>query len=194
MFKRIPFERVHWVTSSFLIGTLFLTLTAVPAYIWHFGLDWFQGALFFVMFCACGFSITLGYHRLFSHLSFQANWSVKLFTLLFGAGAFENSALMWSCEHRTHHKHVDHEEDPYAISKGFFHAHIGWLMFKLRPDLTYDNVSDLKKDKLVMWQHRNVLTIAVLVAFVFPGILGYIWGGWSAALGGVLIAGVARVV
>ena len=42
MFKNIPFNRVNWITSSFLIGTLFLSLTAVPAYIWYFGLDWFQ--------------------------------------------------------------------------------------------------------------------------------------------------------
>src|SRR4051812_16033430 len=41
MFKNIPFERVNWITSSFLIGTLFLSLTAVPTYLWFFGLDWF---------------------------------------------------------------------------------------------------------------------------------------------------------
>ena len=194
MFKNIPFHRVNWVTSSFLIGTLFLSLTAVPLYIWNFGLDWFQCALFFVMLCACGFSITLGYHRMFSHLAFRGHWSVRLFTLIFGAGAFENSALMWSCEHRTHHKFVDHDDDPYDINKGLFHAHVGWLMFKLRPVLTYENVTDLQKDKLVMWQHRHTQTIAVLVAFVLPAILGYAWGGWSAALGAFLIAGVARVV
>ena len=89
MFSRIPFDRVNWPTSSFLIGTLFLSLTAVPAYIWFFWIDWFQIGLFFVMFCACGFSITLGYHRLFSHLTFQARWIVRLLTLIFGAGAFE---------------------------------------------------------------------------------------------------------
>jgi stearoyl-CoA desaturase (delta-9 desaturase) len=72
MFSRIPFEKVNWLTSAFLIGTLILSLTAVPVYIWHFGIDWFQIALFFAMFWACGFSITLGYHRLFSHLAFQA--------------------------------------------------------------------------------------------------------------------------
>jgi RNA recognition motif. (a.k.a. RRM, RBD, or RNP domain) len=42
---------------------------AVPVYLCFFGLDWFQVALFLVMFCACGFSITLGYHRLCSHLT-----------------------------------------------------------------------------------------------------------------------------
>ena len=64
MFSRIPFEKVNWTTSSFLIGPLFLSLTAVPVYLWFFGLDWFQVVLFLVMFCVCGFSITLGYHRL----------------------------------------------------------------------------------------------------------------------------------
>src|SRR5690349_12376781 len=98
----LPLDRVNWITSSFLIGTLALTLTAVPAYLYFFGLDWFQVALFFVMLFACGFSISLGYHRLFSHLAFQASWPIRLLTLVFGAGAFENSALMWASEHRRH--------------------------------------------------------------------------------------------
>src|ERR1700758_2111628 len=194
MFSRIPFNRVDWPTSSFLIGTLFLSLTAVPAYIWFFGIDWFQIGLFFSMFFACGFSITLGYHRLYSHLTFQAHWIVRLLTLIFGAGAFENSVLLWASEHRAHHKHVDHDEDPYCISKGFFHAHIGWLMFKLKPFPPFDNVADLKKDPLVMWQHRYIHWIGTLVAFVFPTILGFAWGGWISALGAFLIAGVARIV
>ena len=97
-FYYIPFDKVNWPTSSFLIGTFFMSLTLVPAYIWRFGLDRFQVALFLVMFFAVGFSITLGYHRLYSHLTFQAHWSVRLFTLIFGAAAFENSVLLWACD------------------------------------------------------------------------------------------------
>jgi stearoyl-CoA desaturase (delta-9 desaturase) len=194
MFSRIPFQRVNWLISSFLIGTLFLALTAVPAYIWFFGIDWFQIALFLFMFFAVGFSVTLGYHRLYSHLTFQAHWVVRLCVLLFGAGAFENSVLLWACEHRTHHKHVDDEDDPYNVTKGLFHAHMGWLMFKLDPLPPFDNVADLQKDPLVMWQHRHIHWLAASVAFVFPAILGFAWGGWISALGAFLIAGVARVV
>ena len=79
---------------------------------------------------------------------------MRLFTLIFGAAAFENSALLWACEHRAHHKHVDHEDDPYNIREGLFQAHIGWLLFKLKPPPPFDNVSDLQKDPLVMWQHQ----------------------------------------
>ena len=146
------------------------------------------------MLALTGFSVTLGYHRLFSHLTFQASWIVRLFTLIFGAGAFENSVLMWASEHRRHHKHVDDDEDPYCISKGFFHAHIGWLIFKLHPAPPYDNIADLQKDKLICWQDRHVQTIALLVSFGLPALLGFLWDGWQGALGAFLIAGVARIV
>jgi stearoyl-CoA desaturase (delta-9 desaturase) len=190
----LPLGRINWITSSFLIGTLLLTLTAVPVYLWFFGLDWFQVALFFAMLWACGFSVTLGYHRLFSHLTFQASWPIRLLTLIFGAGAFENSVLMWASEHRRHHKHVDHDDDPYCISKGFFHAHIGWLLFKLNNDEPYDNVADLQRDKLICWQDRHVQWIAVSVSFGLPTLLGFLWNGWLGALGAFLIAGVTRIV
>ncbi|MGA8480936.1 MAG: acyl-CoA desaturase, partial [Chthoniobacterales bacterium] len=72
MFSQIPVHRVNWIVSSFLIGTLFFSVTAVPLYLWFFGIDWFQIALFFAMFGACGFSVSLGYRRLSSHLTFQA--------------------------------------------------------------------------------------------------------------------------
>ena len=135
----------------------------------------------------------MGYHRLFSHLSFKAKTPVKLFTLLFGACAFENSALDWSSDHRKHHKHVDHEDDPYDISKGFFWAHIGWLLFKLGPEKPMDNVNDLKRDSLVMWQHRWCFTVAFLLGFGVPVILGYLWGGPEGAVGAFLLGGVLRV-
>jgi len=191
---RIPFDKVNWTTSSFLIGTLVLALTAVPWYLWTFGVDWVQVSLFIFLFLATGFSITLGYHRLFSHRTFSAHWSVRLFTILFGAAAFENSVLLWACEHRRHHKHVDHDEDPYAISKGFFHAHIGWLLFKINPDPPFDNVTDLQRDKIVAWQHRYIHLIAVTVSFIIPTLIGFLWNGWVGALGAFLLAGVARVV
>ncbi len=191
---RIPFHRVNWKTSVFLISTLVIALTAVPVYLWKFGLDWFQVGFFLVMFSATTLSLTMGYHRLFSHLSFRAHWIVRAFVLFFGAAAFENSALMWSSEHRRHHKHTDHDDDPYDISKGFFHAHIGWLLFKLEPDPPYDNAMDLQQDPMVMFQHKYVHIIGAVISFVLTPIIGFFWNGWQGALGSFLLAGVARIV
>ena len=81
----IPWKLIRWPNTVFFIGTLLLTLTAVPVYVWRHGLDAFQVALFLFFWAATQLSITLGYHRLFSHRAFQAAWPVRLFTLLFGA-------------------------------------------------------------------------------------------------------------
>ena len=201
MFKNIPFNRVEWVTSGFLIFTALLTVTAVPYYLWTYGWDWFLFSVFLFFYLATGMSITVGYHRLFSHKAFQAKWPVKLFVLLFGAAAFENSAVWWSSEHRKHHKHVDTDDDPYDITKGFFWAHMGWLMFKLKPEPPFDNVHDLLNDKLVAWQHKWVHAISFIVSFIVPSLIGYYYAVFSGnlspavgALGGFLIPGVARVV
>jgi stearoyl-CoA desaturase (delta-9 desaturase) len=192
MFK-LPYK-VRWENSLFLITTFLTTVIAVPAYIWHHGLDAFQITLFVLFFIATGLSITLGYHRLFSHLTFNAKWPVKLFTLLFGAAAFEGSALAWSADHRRHHKFVDHDDDPYDISKGLFHAHIGWLLFRTGPDTPLTWVRDLQKDKLAWWQHQYYVPLAFGMGFGVPALLGFLWGGAQAALGAFLIAGVARIV
>ena len=74
---RLPSSRINWTNSSFLIGTAIVTCTAVPLYLWNYGVDVFQVALFLVFFSATGLSITLGYHRLFSHVAFQASWPVR---------------------------------------------------------------------------------------------------------------------
>jgi stearoyl-CoA desaturase (delta-9 desaturase) len=194
MISKFPFDRINWTSSVFLILTFLTAVVGTPVYIYHYGIDWFQISLFVFYFLATGMSITLGYHRLFAHKAFKASRPVKLATLLFGASAFEDSALDWASDHREHHKHVDDEhDDPYSISRGFFWAHMGWIFFKLYPR-PLANVSDLKKDPMVMWQHRHHRTIAMLFGLGVPTLLGWAYGGGSAALGAFLIAGVTRVV
>lgn len=195
MFKSIPFERVEWVTFIFLFGTLGLALFAVPPFLYFFEVGAFIWGLFTFYAIATGLSITLGYHRLYSHLAFKAKWPVRLFVTIFGAAAWENSILNWCSDHRRHHKHVDHDDDPYNINNGFWYAHIGWLLFKLKPEPPMDNVNDLRKSKLVMWQHRNVHLLAAVVGFVIPTLLGWwYYGNWQGALGGFLIVGILRTV
>jgi stearoyl-CoA desaturase (delta-9 desaturase) len=197
---KFPLNRVDWVNTSFLLGTLIVSITIVPFFIWQNAGGWshqdivFHSIMFFLYYCATGMSITLGYHRLFSHIAFKAKWPVKLFTLVFGACAFENSALDWSADHRRHHKHVDTDDDPYNINEGLFHAHIGWLLFKLRPIPPLNNVNDLLNDAWVLWQHRWWKIVGVSVGFLLPFVLGYIYGGIEHAWGCLLISGFLRVV
>ncbi len=194
MFKNFPFHRVNWKTSTFLGLTALFALILTPIYLFNNGIDWFQGIMFAFYFVATTMSITLGYHRLFSHLSFKAKWPVKFFTLVFGAASFENSCLSWASDHRHHHKHVDTDGDPYDITKGFWYAHIGWLLFKLDPMPVQDNVRDLERDKLVMWQDKWVHLIGLVAGFIIPTLLGYWHAGATGAWGAFILSGLLRTV
>jgi stearoyl-CoA desaturase (delta-9 desaturase) len=141
------------------------------------------------MFVAIGLSVTAGYHRLFSHRAYQASWPVRLVFLLFGAAAFQNSALKWSSDHRAHHHHVDDlDRDPYVIGKGFWYAHWTWVMEK--KDLPLEGVADLEKDPLVRWQHRHHFLIGGLVALL-PVWIGLATGN---VLGHAVIGLLLRIV
>ena len=187
-------SRMNWPNSLFLISTLLVSLTIVPWYLWTHGIDLFQILLFIFFYFATGLSITLGYHRLFSHLAFKAAAPIRWLTVLFGSGAFEGSVLEWAADHRRHHKHVDSDADPYDISKGFFHAHIGWLLFAPTEPTPLDNVEDLKKSRLLLFQHRFYVPLAFLSGFGLPALMGWLWGGGSAALASLLVSGVLRAV
>jgi len=122
-----------------------------------------------------GFGITVGYHRFLSHRAYDAGLFVKFCTLFFGAAAFEMSALGWCSQHRDHHKYVDTDKDPYDITRGFFYAHMGWIMFWLR-NIDYDNVKDLKKDALIMHQHKHFQIWALGFGVIMPAIIGALYG------------------
>jgi len=131
-----------------LFGFLFLTtVTALPWYAMRFGISRSEWLLFFFYVASTGLSVTVGYHRLFAHRSFQARSVITFLNLFFGAAALEESALRWSSLHRDHHRYVDTERDPYNIKQGFWHAHIGWMLFwRNVPD--YNNVKDLRATTL----------------------------------------------
>ena len=100
--------------------------------------------------------------------------------------------LSWCSDHRQHHKHIDQEDDPYSIQRGFLWAHIGWLLVMEHKDRAdFSNVHDLMADPWIRFQDRFYLPIAVLMGFAVPFAFGWAVGNpW----GCVLWAGIFRVV
>ncbi len=199
----LEIESINWVTSIFLIATLVVALIATPLYVWKFGVGWMELTLFLSFFAMSGMSITVGYHRLFSHRAFNAAWPVRLFVALFGAAAFQMSILDWSSEHRYHHKYTDLDgdpHDPHSIKRGFLWAHIGWLLVRVNPRLKRDNVPDLRRDRIVMFQHNTYVRTAIVVGFLLPMALGALWSQLAGTpllvgiLGGFLFGGCTRIV
>ncbi|MBI2345901.1 MAG: fatty acid desaturase [Deltaproteobacteria bacterium] len=120
-----------------------------------------------------------------------SSWPVRLVLLLLGGATFEASARWWCSEHRYHHRYVDTNRDPYGINKGFWYAHIGWLIARRDREIGFENVKDLDKDPLILWQHRYYLPLAILFCFGLPTGIAALWGDpW----GGLVVAGFARLV
>ncbi len=182
-----------WTTTLLFSITFFVSITAVPLYGFMVGYDWVEWTAFVVMLAFCGMSITGGYHRLWSHRAYDANVLVRIFFAFWGACAIQNSILVWSSGHRRHHRHVDsNEEDPYSINRGFWFAHIGWMLRSYKSgEVDLSNTQDLQRDKVVMFQHNHYVPLVLLSNVGVPLLLGYLNGN---ILGMLLLAGVLRLV
>ena len=188
--------RINWLNTVFLLSTPLLALAGV---ILHWSLLSAPGLTEFIVFIAfyfaCGLSITVGYHRLFSHRSHEASWPLVLFYAIFGAGAFQNSIIEWCSDHRNHHKSTDTENDPYSATKGFWYSHMGWVMIdeeNFQND--FSNVKDLQSSKIIMWQHRNIFLIGAISGIILPALVGFLIGGISTGVGCLVWGGLVRTV
>jgi stearoyl-CoA desaturase (Delta-9 desaturase) len=183
----------NWPALLMFVITLAIAITLIPWYGISHGYSLAAWLAFGVLLCITELSITCGYHRLFSHATYQAHPALKGFFLLFGAMALQNSALIWSASHRVHHRFIDDpEQDPYCARRGFWFSHIGWMLRNYpsgEPDLKY--VRELQNDPLVALQHRHYLALAVGMNVGLPLLLGLAFGNMA---GMVLLAGVLRLV
>jgi stearoyl-CoA desaturase (delta-9 desaturase) len=167
------------------------TLIGIPLYAYHVGFSLFDWGLFLVMYIVTGMGITVGYHRLVAHQSFDCrNW-VKAGLLVIGGWALQNSALIWCADHIRHHAKTDEEEDPYNVTKGFWHSHCGWLFYET-PHRTEKYEARLRRDAIVMWQHRYYWPI-VLSGLLLPCLIGFWHGRWQGCLSAFLMGGLFRM-
>lgn len=191
-FNDLPLlKRIKWVNTLFLILTPIAAAITAPLAVHQHGWDWRILLSSFLLLLASSLSITGGYHRLFSHRSYDTKPWVRLFYLIFGAACAEGSALKWCSDHRRHHREVDTEDDPYNINRGFFFAHMGWVFLKEDPKYQNTYYNDLAEDRMVAWQDRNIMLLTALVGFGLPTFIGWCFGSW---LSGLAFGGFVRVV
>ncbi|MDN3653650.1 fatty acid desaturase [Thalassotalea ponticola] len=186
--------RPIWLNITLFLTTFLIAVIWVPYRALTHGFDSFEIIAAIACFSYCGMSITAGYHRLWSHRTYKAHASVRFLYAIGGAFALQNSILHWSSDHRVHHKHVDNNDiDPYSAKRGFWFSHIGWMLRDYQGDTyhNYDNVRDLQKQKIVTWQHRYYLPLAMITNVGIPVALGWLNGD---ILSAVLLIGVLRLV
>jgi stearoyl-CoA desaturase (Delta-9 desaturase) len=174
----------NWDFLLFILGYHILLVALLPFFVAH--VSWAAVAVFLVTYTIGGLSITAGYHRLFAHRSYVAHpvfeWGVLLGSLM----AFQWTALSWAHDHRLHHKHVDTDKDPYSIKKGFWYAHVLWML-DYKQDFQERRVADLMKNPRVMFQHRYYLPLAIAANVAVFGIACLFMHPIAALFAGVVV-------
>ena len=166
---------------------------------WGGTLHWQDLLVFAVMYVPIGFGVTVGYHRLFTHRSFQTSPALRAVWAILGSAAVEGPVIEWVAYHRKHHAFSDEEGDPHSphvghgsgllgALRGLFYAHVGWVWFN--DDLAEEEVyaRDLVADPVVRAVDRTFL-LWVLVGVAIPfglgvALTGEVVGGLTAMLWG----------
>jgi stearoyl-CoA desaturase (delta-9 desaturase) len=186
-------KSIRWLTAPFLVLTFLISGVGLALYIPRYGVHPLEPIVCAIFVFVIAMVVSGGYHRYFAHKTFQCHPILKIFYLIIGAAAFQQSALVWATDHRMHHRYVDTDKDPYNIKKGFWWAHAGWLFAK-DPGHRANILAiapDLVKDKWVMWQHKYWMWISIPLAVGLPLFIGYLIGR---PVGMFLWAGFLRVV
>ncbi len=147
--------------------------------LWQRVVNWTDIALLIAFNVLAGLGVTVGYHRMLTHRSFQPHPVVKFIFLVLGSMAVEGPALEWAATHIKHHAHSDREGDPHSPVEGFWHAHMGWMFNRSFAD---PNVycRNLVKDPIVVFVSRTFVLWVILslaIPFAIGGWTGLLWGG-----------------
>lgn len=146
-----------------------------------FFFDWRSVALVVVLhWLTGGIGICLGFHRYFTHASFQTVAPVRWLLAMFGGLAGEGSAIDWVANHRKHHAHSDQEGDPHSPLDGKWWSHMIWLAYRYPHEVQEQHIKrwapDMNQDPVLRFFQKTFL----LWHFVLAGVLfaaGYAWGG-----------------
>ncbi|MGE5828249.1 MAG: acyl-CoA desaturase [Micromonosporaceae bacterium] len=145
---------------------------------WQRLTTWRDLAIFAGMFVVTSLGITIGFHRMLTHRSFEAHPVVRFVLLALGCMAGMTDPVRWSAIHQQHHAQSDRDGDPHSPRSGLFHAHMGWWIPGFRADaLTY--ARRLTDDRMVQFFRRTYwgwMAVTFLIPFLLGGWTGMLWG------------------
>jgi stearoyl-CoA desaturase (Delta-9 desaturase) len=168
--------------ASTLIGVVLPLVAVIAAAImtWERLTTWRDIAILAVMYMLAGLGITVGFHRMLTHRSFEAPPAARCVLLAFGSMAGLSGPIRWASIHIQHHAHSDDDGDPHTPLKGLFHAHMGWFLAGFEDDpQTYG--SWLQNDPLVRFFERTFwywTALGFVIPYLLGGWTGVLWGGW----------------
>jgi stearoyl-CoA desaturase (delta-9 desaturase) len=194
----------HKIVNLIGIGLPFVGLGFAVVLLWNRMVGPVELSILAVGYLLTGFGITVGYHRLFTHRSFQTYRGVRYVFAVLGQLAVEGDVVTWVADHRKHHQFSDSEGDPHSphagygegiveALKGLWHAHTGWMFSSAGRADEARYAKDLIQDRGLRVIARLFLPM-VLLSLLLPAAIGWaLLGGRYGFVAGLVWGGAVRI-
>jgi stearoyl-CoA desaturase (delta-9 desaturase) len=171
-------QKLNWPTTVALVLLHLGAIAALSMFSWAN-----LGVTLFLLWFATGLGISMGYHRLHTHRSYQVPLPLEYLFAVCGALTFEGGPIFWVATHRIHHQKSDMPGDPHSPHDGGWWAHAGWILVgeakHNNTRLMSKYAPDLAKHRFYVWLNDyhwlpNVLLAGLL--FAIGGFSMVLWG------------------
>jgi stearoyl-CoA desaturase (Delta-9 desaturase) len=167
-----------------------------------YGIGWPELLVMAAMYTITGFGVTIGFHRLLTHRSFETPRWMRLLLAICGSAAAQGMAIRWCATHRRHHQVSDRDGDPHsphlhggsfwARLRGFYHAHVGWC-FDADPLDTTRSIADLRDDRALLLIDQ-LYFFWIALGLLIPAVaLGWYAHTWHGFISGLVWGGLVRI-
>ena len=169
---------INW-TNSIAFGLFHVGAAAAL-----FFFSWKALAVAIFLFWMCtGLGISMGYHRLHTHRSYEVPRALEYFFAVCGTLTLEGGPIFWVATHRLHHQKSDQPGDPHSPNDGGWWAHMGWLLIgetkHSNAELFSRYAPDLMRDRFYVWlndYHWVPMVVLGVLLFTMGGAPFLLWG------------------
>jgi stearoyl-CoA desaturase (delta-9 desaturase) len=169
-------DRPQWLAMLPFVGVQLAAIVGVIIKGW----SWTGLLLALAIYVVRMFGLTAGFHRYLSHRSFKTSRAFQFVLALIGTTSTQKGPLWWAAHHRAHHKYSDGPRDIHSVrQRGFFWAHVGWILVGRYHETDWDRIKDFAKYPELRWLNKYHLVPVVALAaalFALGGSWALLWG------------------
>lgn len=140
-------------------------MSVIPMFLYG---SWYHWAIaFFVYFLTGCFGMTMTFHRLLSHKSWNAPKWFRYFGSIAGFYGIVGSPIAWVAIHREHHHYTDKEKDPHSPKH---HSFIKVQWFSMFDKVNPRYSAHLFKDKFQVFLHNKYFVLHAAIIIIWSTI------------------------
>ncbi|XP_054166676.1 stearoyl-CoA desaturase 5-like [Oppia nitens] len=169
--------KLEIVWRNIILMTLLHTSALYGIWITLMSAKWQTIYAMFFFGLASALGVLAGAHRLWSHRAYKAKWPLRLILAFLETMALQNDIYEWCRDHRVHHKFSETDADPHNSNRGFFFAHMGWLLCRKHPEVISKGkaieMNDIWDDPIVRFQRRFYIPLLIIIWAFIPTYIPY---------------------